>query len=179
HRRLARALVVALIALIATGIARADTRPLSWQAYQRNYHFQQLDDRDGLTQNSVLLIFQDKTGFMWFVTQAGLFRYDGYNLTRYTPRSGPGKQPSRGLPGDLAGRCRERGVMGRFHQRWADPVQSGGQPDNPAASGRTAQGNTHHEFVELAWRRRARRQLARRGQVGRWHHQATARGRLD
>jgi len=84
HRRLARALVVALIALIATGIARADTRPLSWQAYQRNYHFQQLDDRDGLTQNSVLLIFQDKTGFMWFVTQAGLFRYDGYNLTRYT-----------------------------------------------------------------------------------------------
>jgi diguanylate cyclase (GGDEF)-like protein/PAS domain S-box-containing protein len=70
--------------------ARADT-PVStpspqttWQAYQRNFHFQQLDDRNGLTQNSVSLIFQDQDGFMWFATQGGLFRYDGYDLVRYT-----------------------------------------------------------------------------------------------
>ncbi|HWG66225.1 MAG TPA: EAL domain-containing protein, partial [Rhodanobacteraceae bacterium] len=56
----------------------------TWHAYQRNFHFQQLDDRDGLTQNSVALIFQDHTGFMWFATQGGLFRYDGYRLDRYT-----------------------------------------------------------------------------------------------
>jgi len=74
----------ALAVLMAVGVARADEAPTSWQAYQRNYHFQQLDDRDGLTQNSVSLIFQDQTGFMWFATQAGLFRYDGYKLTRYT-----------------------------------------------------------------------------------------------
>lgn len=70
--------------------ARADTpasaapAQATWQAYQRNFHFQQLDDRNGLTQNSVSLIFQDHTGFMWFATQGGLFRYDGYSLVRYT-----------------------------------------------------------------------------------------------
>jgi len=56
----------------------------TWSVYQRNFHFQQLDDRDGLAQNSVTLIFQDHTGFMWFATQGGLFRYDGYSLNRYT-----------------------------------------------------------------------------------------------
>jgi len=64
----------------ATAVSSATT----WRAYQRNFHFQQLDDSDGLTQNSVTLIFQDHTGFMWFATQGGLFRYDGYSLNRYT-----------------------------------------------------------------------------------------------
>ena len=64
--------------------ASAAPTQTTWQAYQRNFHFQQLDDRNGLTQNSVSLIFQDHTGFMWFATQGGLFRYDGYNLVRYT-----------------------------------------------------------------------------------------------
>ncbi|MGN6790442.1 MAG: ligand-binding sensor domain-containing protein, partial [Rhodanobacteraceae bacterium] len=82
--RIARAMAAVLALLMAAGAAHADKAPTSWQAYQRNYHFQQLDDRDGLTQNSVSLIFQDQTGFMWFATQAGLFRYDGYSLTRYT-----------------------------------------------------------------------------------------------
>jgi diguanylate cyclase (GGDEF)-like protein/PAS domain S-box-containing protein len=73
------------------GIARAQpaapgpaATATSWQAYQRNFHFQQLDDRNGLAQNSVSLVFQDQTGFMWFATQGGLFRYDGYSLTRYS-----------------------------------------------------------------------------------------------
>ncbi|MGH9598942.1 MAG: ligand-binding sensor domain-containing protein, partial [Terracidiphilus sp.] len=46
-------------------------------------YFQQLDSADGLAQDSVSLIFQDHKGFMWFATQGGLFRYDGYTLTRY------------------------------------------------------------------------------------------------
>ncbi|HEY8229912.1 MAG TPA: two-component regulator propeller domain-containing protein, partial [Rhodanobacteraceae bacterium] len=64
--------------------ATAPSAAATWKAYQRNFHFQQLDDRDGLTQNSVTLVFQDHTGFMWFATQGGLFRYDGYSLNRYT-----------------------------------------------------------------------------------------------
>ena len=84
HPRITRVLASVVAIFMAVGIAHADDAPASWQAYQRDYHFQQLDDRDGLTQNSVSLIFQDQTGFMWFATQAGLFRYDGYKLTRYT-----------------------------------------------------------------------------------------------
>jgi diguanylate cyclase (GGDEF)-like protein/PAS domain S-box-containing protein len=72
----------------ATALAAASTTAppatATWRAYQRNFHFQQLDDRDGLTQNSVTLVFQDQAGFMWFATQGGLFRYDGYSLNRYT-----------------------------------------------------------------------------------------------
>jgi len=77
-------LACALSVLMATGIARADDAPTSWQAYQRDFHFQQLDSSDGLVQNSVSLIFQDQQGFMWLATQGGLFRFDGYSLRRYT-----------------------------------------------------------------------------------------------
>jgi len=74
----------ALAILMAIGTAHADSTPASWQAYQRDFHFQQLDSSDGLVQNSVSLIFQDQQGFMWLATQGGLFRFDGYSLRRYT-----------------------------------------------------------------------------------------------
>lgn len=45
---------------------------------------------DGLSQNSVNCIFQDKKGFIWFGTQDGLNRYDGYGFRQYrTERSNP------------------------------------------------------------------------------------------
>ena len=34
----------------------------------------------GLSQNSVMAIIQDSRGFMWFGTQEGLNRYDGYHF---------------------------------------------------------------------------------------------------
>ncbi|MGH8191070.1 MAG: EAL domain-containing protein [Rhodanobacteraceae bacterium] len=75
-------LVAALLWLVAVAAAAQAPRP-TWHAYQRSFHFQQLDSADGLAQDSVSLIFQDRKGFMWFVTQGGLFRYDGYKLSRY------------------------------------------------------------------------------------------------
>ncbi|HRG79937.1 MAG TPA: two-component regulator propeller domain-containing protein, partial [Cyclobacteriaceae bacterium] len=35
---------------------------------------------NGLSQNSVYRIYQDKKGFMWFGTADGLNRYDGENI---------------------------------------------------------------------------------------------------
>jgi diguanylate cyclase (GGDEF)-like protein/PAS domain S-box-containing protein len=84
---LALAFVAACCAPVAVPAAPAAATvgaPQTWAAYQRNFHFHQLDDRNGLTQNSVTLVFQDTTGFIWLATQGGLFRYDGYDLTRYT-----------------------------------------------------------------------------------------------
>jgi signal transduction histidine kinase/ligand-binding sensor domain-containing protein/DNA-binding response OmpR family regulator len=45
--------------------------------------FEHLSVDDGLAQESVLSIVQDPDGFMWFGTQSGLSRYDGYRFTNF------------------------------------------------------------------------------------------------
>lgn len=47
---------------------------------QTNITFSKLTITDGLSHNNVYSILQDKYGFMWFATQNGLNRYDGYNF---------------------------------------------------------------------------------------------------
>lgn len=39
--------------------------------------------KEGLSQGSVTCIIQDKQGFMWFGTQLGVNRYDGYSITAF------------------------------------------------------------------------------------------------
>ena len=40
-------------------------------------------EKDGLSESSVYDIFQDSKGFMWFSTDNGLDKYDGYNIRQY------------------------------------------------------------------------------------------------
>jgi ligand-binding sensor domain-containing protein len=42
--------------------------------------FDQISIRQGLSNNRVEVVYQDSKGFMWFGTQAGLNRFDGYNV---------------------------------------------------------------------------------------------------
>ena len=46
--------------------------------------FKKLTVRDGLSQNSVISIAQDRLGVMWFATQDGLNRYDGNNIEKFS-----------------------------------------------------------------------------------------------
>lgn len=47
---------------------------------QNHINFHHITVDDGLSQSSVTCMLQDKKGFMWFGTQDGLNRYDGYNI---------------------------------------------------------------------------------------------------
>lgn len=79
-------------------VSRMVAQTLSWtcwvwclsaiaQAHPRNPSFRVLNDEDGLSHNSVYSIGQDAEGYMWFGTQNGLNRYDGYafDVFRYDP----------------------------------------------------------------------------------------------
>ena len=48
-----------------------------------NLNFENLTSKDGLSQNSVIKIFQDSRNFLWFGTYDGVNRYDGYNFRIY------------------------------------------------------------------------------------------------
>jgi len=67
--------VIALCALsiitLSGGVAHAQTS---------DYRFEHISIDQGLSKNSVFCIFQDSQGFMWFGTEDGLNRYDGYKI---------------------------------------------------------------------------------------------------
>jgi len=47
--------------------------------------FDHISIEQGLSQSSVRVIFQDSRGFLWFGTEDGLNRYDGYTFKTYKP----------------------------------------------------------------------------------------------
>ena len=50
---------------------------------QSQLQFKSLTIDNGLSNNNVRSICQDSTGYMWFATQNGLNKYDGYTITQY------------------------------------------------------------------------------------------------
>ena len=52
-------------------------------AQNRELKFERLSYEQGLSQNAIFCMLQDHKGFMWFGTEAGLNKYDGYQFTIY------------------------------------------------------------------------------------------------
>ncbi len=67
--------VVLLLCLLLGGQVAAAPAP--------TLRFEQLSVDQGLAQESVLAIAQDRQGYMWFGSQSGLSRYDGYRMVVY------------------------------------------------------------------------------------------------
>lgn len=55
---------------------------------KNDLNFSLLSIEQGLSQSTVFSILQDKLGFMWFGTNDGLNKYDGYKITVYKPDPG-------------------------------------------------------------------------------------------
>ncbi|MFA8341539.1 MAG: two-component regulator propeller domain-containing protein [Rhodothermaceae bacterium] len=49
----------------------------------QNFSYELLSNKEGLSQNSVATIAQDKYGFLWFGTEEGISRFDGHNFKNF------------------------------------------------------------------------------------------------
>lgn len=56
-------------------------------AQSEHYIFSKLDIYSGLSHNQVMAILKDPDGFLWFGTQSGLNRYDGYSFKIFRNKS--------------------------------------------------------------------------------------------
>lgn len=56
---------------------------VGWSQTQKQISFSQLSVDDGLSQNSVVSIAQDSTGYLWLATQDGLNKYNGKEFVHY------------------------------------------------------------------------------------------------
>jgi two-component system sensor histidine kinase ChiS len=62
---------------------QVDTPLRFGRAQGNDVRFERISVKEGLSQSSVLSILQDDKGFMWFGTEDGLNRYNGYEFTVY------------------------------------------------------------------------------------------------
>ena len=65
-----------------------------------NFHF--VNTKDGLNDNFISCITQDKYGYMWFGTLGGLNRYNGKTTKRFTKISGDSTSIPEGIPWTVA-----------------------------------------------------------------------------
>jgi ligand-binding sensor domain-containing protein/signal transduction histidine kinase len=70
-----RSLFFLLLATLALSLF-----PLPVAAQSNTIRFERLTVEDGLSQNAILAIAQDAQGFLWFGTEDGLNKYDGYQF---------------------------------------------------------------------------------------------------
>ncbi|MBV6646642.1 MAG: response regulator [Cyclobacteriaceae bacterium] len=61
---------------------------LSSLASAQTFQFESIDRDQGLSHSLIVDIAQDHRGFMWYATQDGLVRYDGYKFDVYRPKPG-------------------------------------------------------------------------------------------
>ena len=84
-------------------------------------NFQQITDIDGLPSMTVYDVLQDQQGFLWFGTEVGICKYDGYTFKTYDIPSSFGKACS-GLKLDQQGRIFFRNFTGQLFYIAQDKV---------------------------------------------------------
>lgn len=130
-----------LLVLLSLLLALAPARAV---APQPTLRFDHLSVQQGLPQESVLAITQDLEGFMWFGTQSGLARFDGYRFQVF--RNEPGN------PGSLANNWVRILHVDRHGRLWVgtdgglnryDPITRSFTLFAPVEPARRGNGNLH------------------------------------
>jgi Two component regulator propeller len=100
-------LIATITAAVAAGARASPTQEMV---------FARLGSDDGLSQGTVNAIVQDAQGFMWFGTEDGLDRFDGYEIRHFSHR----RDNTGSLPNNwIAARARSfRPRLGRHRWRW-------------------------------------------------------------
>ncbi len=76
-----RIVIIQLLLFVAFSVQgqSPDLNPL----LNKELKFERLTVGEGLSSNYVSTLLQDRKGFMWFATQEGLQKFDGYTTTLY------------------------------------------------------------------------------------------------
>ncbi len=77
-------LVLGLLSALSWAPRAGATQPLD--SAPRNVQFRNLTTEDGLSSEFVHDLVQDRRGYLWFATQAGLNRFDGHDIRVYEHR---------------------------------------------------------------------------------------------
>jgi hypothetical protein len=89
------ALVVAQSSQNQVSVAHVQVRVVMIPAIEdSNIQFRRILGAQGLSQTRVSTVIQDDLGFIWFATQYGLDRYDGYRFKVYKPERGKPNGPA-------------------------------------------------------------------------------------
>ncbi|TZF85578.1 response regulator (plasmid) [Pedobacter sp. BS3] len=88
-----------LLFFVLHGVAQ----PVEQQA--REYSFKMVGIKEGLSQSTVLSIYQDHYGFIWLGTRNGLNRYDGHSMTTFLNKIGD----KTSLAGNIINKIQEDG----------------------------------------------------------------------
>jgi ligand-binding sensor domain-containing protein len=78
-------LLVLIFSSPVVGISKAASAQNDSIPANTSLRFESLSLEQGLSQSVVNVTFQDSLGYLWFGTQDGLNRYDGYHFTIYRP----------------------------------------------------------------------------------------------
>ena len=105
----------------------------------RNIRFRHITAEDGLSQSTVHALVQDRDGLMWFGTQEGLNRYDGYEFKTFN--TDPDASDSRSMPYVRALHEDRNGVLWvgtddglhRFDRETSEFVRYENDPTNPTS----------------------------------------------
>jgi ligand-binding sensor domain-containing protein/signal transduction histidine kinase len=100
--------------LAAPATIRAERLPF------RHYHV-----ADGLAHSSVHCIYQDAKGYLWFGTNEGVSRFDGYRFINYSTRDGLGHPYINAITEDRQGRLWVGTNGGGVSRLLDDPQESG------------------------------------------------------